>query len=194
MKMSVGHEVSDPMITCPNCSTSIPLTESLAAPLVKATRARYERKLADQEAKIAEREAAIHAQQADLAEARATLEEQVAARLKVERDRIVAEEAAKARLIAARTYAKLPPHAARCDPPQASRGTPYPAAKIRDRAAGHEIGRIGCPCYSKGLLAPSPFRAGTGSSARCLPARPPGAWPHKPLTRKGTAEDRRGGY
>ena len=39
---------TDSALTCPKCGESIPLTESLAAPLVAATRARYEQQLADQ--------------------------------------------------------------------------------------------------------------------------------------------------
>ena len=36
---------SDPTITCPHCKTEVRLTESLAAPIVEATRAQYEAKL-----------------------------------------------------------------------------------------------------------------------------------------------------
>ena len=48
--------MSEPTITCPNCHTTVRLTESLAAPLVEATRQRYEQQLAAREATFAQRE------------------------------------------------------------------------------------------------------------------------------------------
>ena len=39
---------TEPALICPKCGESIKLTESLAAPLVAATRAQYEQQLADQ--------------------------------------------------------------------------------------------------------------------------------------------------
>lgn len=45
----------EPTITCPNCKTQIKLTESLAAPLIEATRRDYERRLADKDADVAKR-------------------------------------------------------------------------------------------------------------------------------------------
>jgi hypothetical protein len=41
--------MGDPTITCPNCHCHIPLTESLAAPLLAATRRDYERRIADKD-------------------------------------------------------------------------------------------------------------------------------------------------
>ena len=38
--------MTEPTIICPHCHTEIRLTESLAAPLVAATRLRYEQQLA----------------------------------------------------------------------------------------------------------------------------------------------------
>jgi hypothetical protein len=83
--------MSETLITCPNCKTEFPLTESLAAPLVESTRRQYEEKLAQKESDVSKREAA-------LAKERETLDEKVAAQLKTERERIAAEEAKKARL------------------------------------------------------------------------------------------------
>lgn len=37
--------MTEPTITCPNCRTEIKLTESLAAPLIQATRKQFEEKL-----------------------------------------------------------------------------------------------------------------------------------------------------
>jgi len=93
--------MNEPIIICPNCSTEIKLTESLAAPLIEITRKQYEQRIAQKDAEVAEREAAIRKQQADLAKAQESIDEQVAARLKPERDRIAAEEARKARALLA---------------------------------------------------------------------------------------------
>lgn len=48
---------TDPTITCPNCKSEVRLTESLAAPLVEATRAQYEAKLQSERSAIAKAEA-----------------------------------------------------------------------------------------------------------------------------------------
>ena len=48
---------SDPTITCPHCKTEVRLTESLAAPIVEATRAQYEAKLQAERGAIAKAEA-----------------------------------------------------------------------------------------------------------------------------------------
>src|ERR1035437_43387 len=91
--------MNEPIIICPNCKTEIKLTESLAAPLIETTRKQYEQQIAQKDADVAKREASIRAQQADLAKAQESIDEQVAAKLKPERDRIAAEEAKKARLL-----------------------------------------------------------------------------------------------
>ncbi|HSN70798.1 MAG TPA: DUF2130 domain-containing protein [Steroidobacteraceae bacterium] len=88
----------EPTITCPSCRTEIRLTESLAAPLLESTRARYEAQLARQAAEFGKREAALAERQARLDADRASLDEEVARRLKAESGRIAAEEARKARL------------------------------------------------------------------------------------------------
>lgn len=36
--------MQEPLIACPNCHTEIKLTESLAAPLIEATRQQYEKR------------------------------------------------------------------------------------------------------------------------------------------------------
>ena len=90
--------MNEPIIVCPSCKTEIKLTESLAAPLIETTRKQYERQIAQKDADVAKREADIRTQQANLAKAQESIDEQVAAKLKPERDRIAAEEAKKARL------------------------------------------------------------------------------------------------
>jgi hypothetical protein len=87
----------DPTVTCPQCKAEIKLTESLAAPLVEATRRQYEQMLADRESQFARRDAELRSQQAALAKQREEFEETLAAKLKTEREAIAAEEARKAR-------------------------------------------------------------------------------------------------
>ena len=50
---------SEPTVTCPSCKTEIKLTESLAAPLLEATRREYEKRLSDQSAEVARRAKAL---------------------------------------------------------------------------------------------------------------------------------------
>jgi hypothetical protein len=90
--------MTEPTITCPSCKIEIKLTESLAAPLIETTRRDYEQRLAQKEAESAKREAGIREREAALAKSKETLEEQVAEKLKLERSKIVAEEARKAKL------------------------------------------------------------------------------------------------
>lgn len=100
MPSNDGHShTSEPTIICPNCKTEIKLTESLAAPLIEATRRQYEQKISQQEADVANREAAIRDQQEEITKARHSIEEQVAEKLKTEREKIAAEESRKARLL-----------------------------------------------------------------------------------------------
>lgn len=89
---------SEPIIICPNCSTEIKLTESLAAPLIQTVRKEYEAKISQKEADVAKRESDLRAQQEAVNEAKAKIDEQVAEKLKLERASIVEEEAKKARL------------------------------------------------------------------------------------------------
>ncbi|SDX09810.1 DUF2130 domain-containing protein [Nitrosomonas oligotropha] len=90
--------MSEPTIHCPNCATEIKLTESLAAPLIQATRQEFEAKLAQKEADVSKREATLKAQQRSLEDAQKTVDEQVASKLKAERTLIATEEGKKARL------------------------------------------------------------------------------------------------
>ena len=95
--------MNEPTITCPNCHTEIRLTESLAAPLLAATRQQYQQLLAQKDHEIIKREQAIRDQEKHLVEARRNLEQhiadQVAAQLKDERARMIEEETRKAKLM-----------------------------------------------------------------------------------------------
>ncbi|SDY52220.1 DUF2130 domain-containing protein [Nitrosomonas sp. Nm58] len=97
--------MNEPTITCPNCRTEIRLTESLAAPLLAATRQQYQQLLAQKDHEIAKREQDIHEQEKHLIEAKRNLEQQIAdqvtAQLKTERTRLIEEESRKAKLAAA---------------------------------------------------------------------------------------------
>jgi hypothetical protein len=90
--------MSDPQIICPQCSTPIKLTESLAAPLIAETRKQYEQQLASKEADFARRETVLRQTQQDLAKAREAVDEEVAKKLKAERASISEIEARKARV------------------------------------------------------------------------------------------------
>ncbi len=87
----------DATIVCPSCSSEIKLNESLAAPLIEATREEYERKLRDQSGALAQREADVRRQQDELKDAQASIDLQVTEKLKLERAAIAADEARKAK-------------------------------------------------------------------------------------------------
>ena len=97
--------MTEPTIICPNCKTEIRLTESLAAPLIAATRQQFERQLAQKDDDIAKREQGIRDKEKQIAEARRNLDEQVAdqvaAQLKAETARVISEESRKAKLASA---------------------------------------------------------------------------------------------
>lgn len=97
--------MTEPTIVCPNCKTEIKLTESLAAPLIEATRRQFEQQLAQKDSEVAQREQAMHDKEKQLAEDKRKLDDQVAdqvaAQLKAERARIIAEESKRAKLASA---------------------------------------------------------------------------------------------
>ena len=90
--------MSDPTIICPSCKTEIKLTESLAAPLIESTRRDYEKRLAQKDTDFARREAGILEREEAIAKAKEQLDEQVAEKVSLERGRIAADEAKKAKL------------------------------------------------------------------------------------------------
>ncbi len=92
--------MEEPVIECTNCGTQIRLTESLAGPLIAATRSEYENRLADQKEKFDTREVAIKAKERELKQAQATLDDKLEELLVSERTKIAEEEAKKARTIA----------------------------------------------------------------------------------------------
>jgi hypothetical protein len=93
--------MTEPTIVCPQCNAQIRLTESLAAPLIAATRQQFEQRLSDKDEEIARREQGVREKERTVIEARRALDsqvaDQVAAQLKVERVRVTAEEFMKAK-------------------------------------------------------------------------------------------------
>lgn len=88
-------------LNCPKCGEEIKLTESLAAPLLAAVRADYEKRLHLQSKEIAGRELTITRRAEELERKTQSLDsqiaEQVQSQLKAERRSIAAAEAKKAR-------------------------------------------------------------------------------------------------
>jgi hypothetical protein len=95
---TVPHAMTEPTITCPSCHREIKLTESLAAPLLEATRRDYERRIAQKDADVTRKETDLKAREAAIAKARATIDDEVAEKLTSERARIAEEEGKKIRL------------------------------------------------------------------------------------------------
>lgn len=89
----------EPVVICPSCKKEIRLTESLAAPLVEATRRQYEQELVDKDSEIARREAEIRKQEKAVADAQKAIEEEISQGIRKEREKIATEEAKKARLL-----------------------------------------------------------------------------------------------
>ena len=93
--------MSEPTITCPNCKQEIKLTESLAAPLVEATRNRFEHLLAQKDIDVVRRENEIDAAKEKLANAKKSLDDEVSVKVEdqliKERTRIIDEETKKAK-------------------------------------------------------------------------------------------------
>ncbi|AEG00454.1 DUF2130 domain-containing protein [Methylomonas methanica] len=97
--------MTETTITCPNCNSAVPLTESLAAPLIAATRKQFEAQLKQKDADIARREQGLKEQEQQLLDAKRSLEDQVKQQvdkqLQAERRRVIEEETRKAKQAAA---------------------------------------------------------------------------------------------
>jgi hypothetical protein len=90
--------MAEPTVVCPQCKIEIKLTESLAAPLLESVRRDYDQRLAQKDTDMAKREQALSERAQSLEKAKATLDQQVAQKMQIERSRITAEEAQKAKL------------------------------------------------------------------------------------------------
>jgi len=91
-------------IACPNCKATIPVTESLAKPLIERERARLERAIGERESAIEERESELARHESELKRrARAIdekIETRVAARIAAESKHLEAEAARNATIAA----------------------------------------------------------------------------------------------
>lgn len=85
--------MTEPTVTCPKCHTVIRLTESLAAPLIAATREQFEQQLRERDEGVAKREQGVREMEKLIAEAKRALDDQiadqVAAQIKTERARVM---------------------------------------------------------------------------------------------------------
>lgn len=90
--------MTEPTIICPSCKAEIKLTESLAAPLIESTRKEFEKRLAQKDVDVAKREASLREQEEALSRVKESIDEEVAEKLRLERSKIVADEARKAKL------------------------------------------------------------------------------------------------
>ena len=90
--------MSEPTIICPSCKTEIKLTESLAAPLLESTRRNYEKRLAQKDAEIVKRESGLREREEAIAKSKEQLDEEIAEKIRLERGKIAADEARKAKL------------------------------------------------------------------------------------------------
>ena len=92
-----GGGMTEPVIICPKCKTSIKLTQSLAAPLIAKTRKQLQQQFAARGQEFARREAVLRDSQKAVAQARRTIKVEIANKLRDERAAIAEREAAKAR-------------------------------------------------------------------------------------------------
>jgi hypothetical protein len=88
--------MTEATISCPRCQSEIRLTESLAAPLVEATRRDFQRRIEESDLKCAKREEAVREQEQGLNNAKQEWQAAEQARLRKERERIALEEGQRA--------------------------------------------------------------------------------------------------
>ncbi len=89
----------EPIITCPNCKTTIHLTESLAAPLIELTKKQYEQKITQMSNIINEREQHVKEKEKQLQETQqnisSEIDKQVTQLLQAEKAQLIAETTQK---------------------------------------------------------------------------------------------------
>jgi hypothetical protein len=81
-----AKNINEAILKCPRCNAEIKISESLAAPLIKAMRQEYQHKVSQQIATIANHEAVIRQQQTKITEVQESVEERVSATLEIERE------------------------------------------------------------------------------------------------------------
>lgn len=93
--------MTDPTLNCPNCGTEIKLTESLAGPLLDATRKEFEAKLKEKGNLVAEQAIKLKQEKQLIDKERQQLEERVVKEVAAERTTIAVEEKVKAAKLSA---------------------------------------------------------------------------------------------
>ena len=93
--------MAEPTIACPRCGAEIKLTDSLAAPMVEAVKRDYEGRLSEKNAEVLAREKALKEREQALQKQKESIDDQVSKQVAEEREKIIEEEARKARLMAA---------------------------------------------------------------------------------------------
>ncbi|CAI3940656.1 Uncharacterized conserved protein [Commensalibacter communis] len=87
--------MTEPVISCPHCHTDILLTESLAAPLVMATKQEYEHKTSEFMKMISEREQVLRSKENELQQTKQNIakeiEDKVASSLENEKAKLIEE-------------------------------------------------------------------------------------------------------
>lgn len=90
--------MSDPSIKCPSCGEDIKLTDGLAAPLIAATKAEYDKRLADARDGIQERERTLEVKRVEIQESENLIAQKVEKLLASQRKKISEDEAKRAKL------------------------------------------------------------------------------------------------
>jgi len=99
--------MTEPDIKCPNCGTSIKLTESLAGPLIESTKKDFEEKLRAKDDVIRTKMAALKKDQDEVVAARNDLDTEILKAVASEKEKIVLEEKEKAKKLAALDLKKM---------------------------------------------------------------------------------------
>ncbi len=82
---------SEPELTCPSCNTKIKLTESLAAPLVAATEAKFKGMIARRDAEDAKREVALKEREDGIRKQESELDATINSRVEARQMQLLAE-------------------------------------------------------------------------------------------------------
>lgn len=98
--------MTDLSVTCPNCSSAIPLSESLAAPLIKAKQDEFKRQLQERDEQARQDRETIRAEREALEEKDRNIEAAIALRLEKQKKQLVAEQLAVAKRSFAEELAK----------------------------------------------------------------------------------------
>lgn len=88
--------MAEPVIVCPHCKKNIKLTESLAAPLVEATKKQYERQLEEKEEEFVAKERRLKNLEQRIVKERESINTEIEERLQKEKKKIAEEERKKA--------------------------------------------------------------------------------------------------